>query len=267
MRRWIVPLLLPLVGATLVVAGVIYGGQALRWRLRHHDRYTVPFSEIDCIPPEGIDRARFLAEVRDQSGLPEALPVLDDDLPAHLSAAFRRNPWVEDVEEAKVVQGKQVQVRLRYRTPVLAVPLTGEMRCVDGTGVMLPKEASVAGLPVWRGPASVPPKHAGEVWGDGPLEAAAQVVGLLHDYQSTLHLAAARTANNEVTLTTVAGSRILWGHVEGKEKEGEAAASVKLERLLDHARGHGDLDHPDGPYEHDVRSADKARVRALRNDR
>jgi hypothetical protein len=251
----------------MVVASVIYGGQALRWRLRHHDRYTVPFSEIDCIPPDGVDRVRFLAEVRDQSGLPEALPVLDDELPARLKAAFGRNPWVEEVEEAKVVQGKQIRVRLRYRTPVMAVPIAERTCGVDSAGVLLPKEASLAGLPVWRGPVAVPPSQAGEVWGDGPLEAAAQVVGLLHPNQSSLHLAAARTANNEVTLTTPAGSRILWGHVQGKEKDGEAAASVKLDRLLDYARRHGDLDHPDGPFEHDVRPVDKARVRSLRNDR
>jgi hypothetical protein len=267
MRRWIVPLLLPLVGAALVLAGVIVGGQALRWRLRHHDRYTVAFSEIDCIPPDGVDRTRFLAEVRDQSGLPEALPVLDDDLPARLKTAFAHNPWVEKVEEAKVVQGKHVRVRLRYRTAVLAVPLAERTCGVDSAGVLLPKEVSLAGLPVWRGPVVMPPSHAGEVWGDGPLEAAAQVVSLLHSHQSSLHINAARTANNEVTLTTLAGSRILWGHVQGKENDGEAAASVKLDRLLDYARRQGDLDHPDGPIEHDVRNADKARARSLRSER
>jgi hypothetical protein len=104
----------------------------------------------------------------------------------------------------------------------------------------------------------------GAIWGDSPLEAAAQVAGTLQPHQDSLHLAAVLTTGGDVTLTTQFGSRILWGRPSGKEKNGEAGASVKVERLLGHCRKYGDLDHPDGPCEHDMRPADKARIRSLR---
>ena len=48
---------------------------------------------------------------------------------------------------------------------------------------------------------------------------------------------------------------MLWGHAPGAETADEAAAAQKLERLLSYCRRHGDLDHPQAPREHDVRSA------------
>jgi len=143
------------------------------------------------------------------------------------------------------------------------VPLADGVRAVDGQGVLLPATASAKGLPVWRGHASLPMGPAGSAWGDGPLEAAAHVVGELQPHQESLRLTAVLTTGGEVALTTLAGSHILWGRPPGKEKDGEARASVKVERLLEHCRQHGDLDHPNGPCEHDLRPADKAKVRSL----
>jgi hypothetical protein len=91
------------------------------------------------------------------------------------------------------------------------------------------------------------------------------VAGALQAHRDNLHLAAVLTTGGEVTLTTLTGSRILWGRPPGKEKDGEASAPVKVERLLEHCRKQGDLDHPNGPCEHDVRPADKAKVRSLRD--
>jgi hypothetical protein len=264
MRRWIVPVFLPLLGAALVLAGLIFGGQALRSLLKRHDRYTTAFADIDCPPPPGLGRPQFLAEVRQRADLPERLPVLDDELAMRLKTAFAVHPWVEDVEDVQVGRDRQIQVKVRYRLPALAVPLADGVRAVDGHGILLPATADTTGLPVWRGPSSLPAGKPGEAWGDPALEAAANVAGCLRPYQEKIHVAKTLTTAGEVLLTTQAGSRILWGRPPGKEKEGEAAASVKCDRLLDHCRNHGNLDHPDGPCEHDVRAAEKSRVRSLR---
>ncbi|HEY1861028.1 MAG TPA: hypothetical protein VGG61_11770 [Gemmataceae bacterium] len=264
MRRWIVPIVLPLLGVGLIVAAVIFGGKLLRAQLKEHERFSLAFTDIDCSPPEGVERSQFLAEVRKQTNLPERIALLDTDLPARLIEAFARHPWVETVEEVQVSRDRQVRVSLHYRVAALAVPLAEGVRAVDGQGVLLPSTASTKGLPVWRGPASLPMGPPGAIWGDSPLEAAAQVAGALHPYQDSLHLAAVLTTGGDVTLTTQFGSRILWGRPSGNEKNGEAGASVKVERLLGHCRKYGDLDHPDGPCEHDMRPADKARIRSLR---
>jgi hypothetical protein len=264
MKRWIVPIVLPVCGSALVLAGVILGGQALRARLRQHDRFTTAFAEIDCAAPDGMKREQFLEEVRKGADLPERLPVLDEELAGRLNAAFAKHPWVEDVEQVQIGRDRKIEIHLRHRTPVLAVPLADGTCAVDEHGVLLPANANVAGLPVWRGPSGLPAGKTGEHWGDAALEGAAEVVGVLRPHQEKMHLAATLTANGEVVITTSKGSRILWGRPPGKEKDGEAIASVKCERLLEYCRKNGDLDHPDGACEHDVRAAEKARVRSLR---
>jgi hypothetical protein len=264
MRRWIVPVFLPLLGAVLLLTGVILGGHALRSHLRQHERFNTAFADIDCPAPPGMERPQFLAEVRKRADLPERLPVLDEELADRLKTAFAQHPWVEEVEDAQVGRDRRIVVKLCFRAPVLAVPLADGVRTTDSHGVLLPPTAEATGLPVWRGHSALPGGKPGEAWGDPAVEAAAQVVGLLRPDQEKLHLAAALTTAGEVTLTTQAGSRILWGRPAGKEKEGDAPANVKRERLLEHCRKHGDLDHPDGPCEHDVRPPDKSRVRSLR---
>jgi hypothetical protein len=264
MKRWIVPIFLPFAGTAIVLSGVIIGGQALRSQLRQHDRYTTAFADIDCAPPEGTKQPQFLEEVRKKAALPDRLPVLDEELAGRLKAAFADHPWVEEVEQVQVGRDRKIEIHLRYRTPALAVPLADGIRAVDGHGILLPATANAAGLPVWRGPSALPAGKAGEQWGDTALEGAAQAAGLLRAHQEKMHLAAALTTNGEVVLTTKNGSRVLWGRPPGKEKDGEAMATVKCDRLLQHCRKNGDLDHPDGACEHDVRAADKARVRPLR---
>jgi hypothetical protein len=264
MKRWIVPIVLPVCGSALVLAGVILGGQALRARLRQHDRYTTAFADIECPTPVVMRREQFLEEVRKGADLPERLPVLDEGLADRLKAAFAKHPWVEQVEQVQIGRDRKIEIDLRFRTPALAVPLADGTCAVDAHGILLPANANVVGLPVWRGPSGLPAGKTGEYWGDAALEGTAEAVGVLRPYQERMHLAAALTANGEVVITTSNGSRVLWGRPPGKEKDGEAIAPVKCERLLEYCRKNGDLDHPDGACEYDVRGAEKARVRSLR---
>jgi hypothetical protein len=190
--------------------------------------------------------------------------VLDDDLPARLAEAFAHHPWVERVEEVTVLPSRRVEARLIYRVPVLAVPQTGAIRCVDGQGILLPADALADGLPIWRGPASTPHGTVGSSWGDSGLEAAARTLAALRPHRDRLAWRAVLTAGGEVVLTTPGGSRVLWGRPPGREPAGEASAALKMDRLLDYARRFGDLDRPDGVCEHDVRPAAKAIVQPLR---
>ncbi|HEX5272439.1 MAG TPA: hypothetical protein VFW33_18205, partial [Gemmataceae bacterium] len=96
-------LLVPVVGAGLVVLGLIAVGRAARDQLREHRNYTLSVCDIDCPAPPGMTRPEFLTEVRYVGRLPDRLRALDDDTAARLAAAFAQHPWVESVEEVRVL--------------------------------------------------------------------------------------------------------------------------------------------------------------------
>lgn len=156
-------------------AGLILLGQWALDQVRSRDRYYLAFLDIDVDPPPGMERLAFLDEVQYEPGaitasLPDRLNLLDDDLKDRLARTFAKHPWVAEVEEVRLVPPRDVQVRLIYRKPVLAVPMGKIMRAVDGEGILLPPQADTRGLPVFSGKASSPAGPAGTPWGDPAVE-------------------------------------------------------------------------------------------------
>jgi hypothetical protein len=174
MGRWLWRSIALVVVVAACVAGVIWLGQWALEQIRTQDRYLVPFADIDCDAPEGMQRGDFLIEVEYSSRLPERLNVLDEDLPAQLEKGFAHHPWVEKVQGVTVAPPRHVAVRLLFRTPVLAVRTGDELRAVDGDGILLPKSASTSGLPIYAGDAHPPRGPAGTYWGDSDVERAAR---------------------------------------------------------------------------------------------
>lgn len=254
-QKWLVQGVAPLLAALLVLAGVVALGHWTQGRLREQERSTLPFSAIDCPSPSGLNRAAFLEQVRQRSKLPECLDVYDSRLAEQLAPVFAAHPLVESVEHVVVKPPRQVRVDLVYRTPVLAIARGQQVWVVDGQGVLLPAEAQ--GLPVLLGSRATPPVEVGLRWDDEGVQAVAHTAAFLARQQEHLHLTTAEWTEHGVILSTAIGSRVYWGHAPGKETAGEPSAARKLERLLHHFRVHGDLDHPDGPCEHDVRREEK----------
>lgn len=170
-------LVVAVVGAGLVLFGVIALGKAARDRLRRDERYTLTFADIECPSPPGMGRDEFLPEVQYLGRLPDRLPALDDQTPARLADAFALHPWVEKVEEVRVVPPDRACVRLAFRTPALAVPQPDGVRVVDAGGILLPPGAPSEGLPVFGGAAAPPAGLAGQPWGDPAVTAAAAAAG------------------------------------------------------------------------------------------
>jgi hypothetical protein len=274
-----------LVGLGLFLLAVVLVGKFTRQGIRDQSRYGVAFADIDCLPPKGERRGEFLAEVQYLAGMPDRLQVLDPELRSRLADAFGRHPWVERVEQVAVLAPKEVQVRLTYRTPVLAVlsverpevqHATGEIpagssvpnkgsasgRAVDGQGVLLPVTAKLGGLPVlWK--KTLPAGPSGTPWGDAGVEAAARTAALLRPYQSQLQPETFAVTGSELEWLTSSGSRILWGRPPGQELAREAPAATKVERLLQFCKQKGSLGSPGEPFEHDVRPRDRAIHRPL----
>jgi hypothetical protein len=172
--RWLMRSALLVVLVALFLAGVIWLGGWAQTQIHDQPRYQVSLADIDCDVPEGMERKAFIDEVQYHSRLPDRVNVLDDDLPEQLGAAFIRHPWVDKVENVHVTPPRHVTVRLRFRTPVLAVQWDGELRAVDGAGILLPKNASTRGLPIYDGVPQRPRGPAGTHWGDTDLERAAR---------------------------------------------------------------------------------------------
>jgi hypothetical protein len=278
--KWLLTWLTPLLCVGLVLLGLIVLGKLAHDHLRGLDRYAIRFTDIDCAPPPGASREDFLGEVQYVSSMPDRLHVLDADLPARLSDAFARHPWVEQVERVEIVPPRNVRVRLVYRTPVLAVPVpesaachcdwidlrgsTGQKqrsqrgRAVDGRGILLPPKAVSADLPVLYGKVAPPAGPAGTPWGDPGVEAAARIAALLRPHRDRFHFDDVEvTAGGAVLSNGPHTTHIVWGQPPGKEPAGEAPAASKVQRLLTDEQLTRDLDPRGVPYEYDLRPRDR----------
>jgi hypothetical protein len=162
-----------MLGAASVLLVLIMLSRQARDRLRPEDRYQMAFTAIECVPPQDQDRLDFLAEVQYLANLPDNLPLLDAHLCERLAEGFARHPWVERVEEVRL-EASRVEVRLRYRTAVLAVKTAGRLRAVESHGVLLPVSARTDELPLFPATAAPPAGPAGTPWGDPQVESAAR---------------------------------------------------------------------------------------------
>ncbi len=167
---WLLPILVPLTAVVGVLFGVIVLGRLAREHLG--EKGKVDFAAIECAAPLGLSRAEFLGEVQYLAGLPDRLEP-SDDLVKKLFAAFVRHPWVAEVQGIKISPEQQVRIRLRFRTPVLAVEQSGTKRAVDETGFRLPEAAPTEGLPVLHQSGA-----AGTAWDDDEVKAAARRASL-----------------------------------------------------------------------------------------
>lgn len=168
--RWLPQALVLVLMVGAFLAGLIFLGQWGLEQLRGRERYLVPFADIECSPPPGMDRREFLDEVQYHARLPDRIGLLDEDLPRKLSDAFSRHPWVEKVQAVSLKPPRHIEMTLSYRRPVLAVRAGDSVIAVDGFGVRLPKNAPTAGLPVYEGAAAPPKGPAGSKWGDPGVE-------------------------------------------------------------------------------------------------
>lgn len=162
------------------VAGIAWVGDRAGEQVSDRSRYTIRVADIRCDAPPGTDRASFLTEVRYLANLPETVQVVDPALRGTLFQAFARHPWVADVVAVAVEADGTVSVQLKFRTPVLAVRVSGETdpRVVAKSGVLLPPSAPATGLPLLVTKVLPPTRPAGEVWPDPTVTRAAELAEL-----------------------------------------------------------------------------------------
>lgn len=170
--RPIIAVLVTLGVAAALLFGLSRLGDEARRNIGPRERYTVRFADIRCDSPPGTTRDTFLTEVRYAANAEATFQSLDPDLGAKLTAAFAAHPWVAGVEGVVVEPPDVVTVKLTYRTPVLAIGA----RAVDAKGILLPPEATTAGLPELLKASPLPPEAtAGKPWPDDIVVRAAPV--------------------------------------------------------------------------------------------
>lgn len=248
MRGWAGRCLLLAAALTSLLLVLFWTSQKTRQHIFFSDRYTLDFAAIDCPTPAERPHDIFLTEVQYLSDLPDRLHLLEDGLADRLAAAFARHPWVEKVERVEITARRQVRVELVFRTPQLLVVLaesksrtkTGSAFAVDGDGVLLPADAVQAGLPTLRGVHKPPAGPAGTAWEDGAVEAAARTAHFLRSHQAVFKIDEIEVTDDGVLLTVARADsprpalRVIWGSPPGKEKDAEAGAQLKVDRLLEY---------------------------------
>jgi hypothetical protein len=158
-----------------LVGGLAWLGGRAGQSVANRPRYTIPFADLKCDAPPGLDRATFLGEVRYLANLPDTVQSVDPALPATLSAAFAMHPWVAAVTGVTAGPDGAVTVGLTFRQPVLVVSVHGEgPRLVDATGVLLPVAPTPTGVTVLVGEVLPPTVPAGAVWPDPIVKRAAE---------------------------------------------------------------------------------------------
>jgi len=238
--KWLLPVLLPLIGVLLLLAGLFHLGWLARTQLQGDPRYQTAFADIQCQPPPGLARADFLNEVQFLAQWPDQVSLLDPRLVPRLVETFLRHPWVRSVQRVEVLPTRQVRILLVYRTPVLAVRQGSQVRVVDGSGILLPTTAATPDLPLYQAAAPLPQGPPGTLWGDSGLAATAHTLEYVQAAIGGLRLVAATTTSHgDVVLTAASGLLIFWGRPPGAEEASEPTAQSKCQRLQQHLQQAG----------------------------
>lgn len=202
--------------------------------------YQVPFDRIEVSPPRGMGKDAFLAEVRFLAGGADTLSLLDRDLPARLSAAFRAHPWVAEVRSVAASPGSGVKVALKFREPVMRVADPGGKteRLVDPSAILLPRLEGARGWPLLETEPERGPAPPGQPWPSQVVKEAARLAGILASGNFSGQVTSLRRAGIDWTIGTPKGN-VRWGRGPGLEVAGEPAPAEKVAALAAWLAGSG----------------------------
>ncbi len=268
---------LPLSAVAVAVSVVMFWPQIVERvpDLSRRPEYQLPWSQVLISTPGRWVPREMAAQVRQMSGLPDPLPLLDETLTERLALAFAQHPWVAEVRSVAKTGPRSLRVDVTYRKPVLMVRTKRGLYPVDHDGVLLPPSDFVPvdaeRFPIAEGVRSVPGGPAGTAWGDQAVRGAARLAEvLIRPEEQTSAWERSRMAAiqilepsrpaeslEQVTLgvTTSTGSQIVWGRPPGADSL-EPTVEQKLLRLEKYLPEHGENERSRSPVRLDVRQWD-----------
>ena len=267
---------LPLLLGLVLLSGLLVYGPRLPGylpNLDQHQDFQLSASQIQLhpAPPRGVP-ADLVGRVLEDARLNSKQSLLNEELVAKIGRAFLENAWVEKVTKVTKSIPARVDIDLVYRVPVAMVQVSEGFLPVDAHGVLLPPmdftTEDVARYPRLVGDLPPPRGKPGEAWGEPAIAGAAKLAKTLLPHWQEFQLAAIivphQPANQPQSsdrsleeivfeLSTVGGSRILWGRAPGVVYPGEFTPEQKIGRLEEALYRWGSFDKPDGPYVIDIR--------------
>lgn len=180
----------------------------------------------------------------------QGLSLLDQQATTKIASAFSLHPWVRKVIGVRKLPGGEIDVRLRYRSPVAMVhvykPDPSDDRSyffpIDGEGVLLPTTefttSETRNYLYIEVPGVYTTNPVGSPFGDARVEAAARLAEYLSPFRDEIGIRSIGVYGDprqmeipQLELVTPDDSRIFWGSPPGVEPPGEATAKMKLKRL------------------------------------
>jgi len=242
-----IPHVFKAVVALLLVSAFLVGVQGAENRLRRMDSFDIDPAcmKIQEMPP-WLD-PDWAQTIRNPFMGRSHVNLFEPDLASKLYNAYRESPWIEGVCAVRKEFPDRLKIRIRIRTPLVAVPFGKKYMLVDGHGVLLPRcfsEVPDFGFPlrVVEGVTAAPPE-AGSVWDSAPLRAGLQVAA---DLTATKKKAFERIVRIDVSLVkegpvrgrteillfcAEGGGYIEWGSAPGHREGLEIPVDKKLENL------------------------------------
>jgi hypothetical protein len=249
--------------------------------LNQRAEYLIATEEIEITPPAKWVPKDLIQQVIEQSGLPNTVWILEEDLNSRLAQAFGRHPWVEALVEIRISKPARIEVELIYRKPVAMIEVPDGMYPVTADSFLLPPKdfsgRDVKFFPVIRNAQSRPQGPAGTPWGDVAVAGAARLASVLESRWRefdliAIHIPPPGEANLTLDdliydLTTSGGSRIIWGRAPGSNYPGELSTEQKIGKLKKYLSDFESFENPNGPYEIDIRHWQDTSRRPLTSNR
>ena len=248
------------IGLLLVIATATFAWAWARWgsEVARHPRFSVSIEKIQTPPQPTWIQSNVIEEVVRDGNL-ENLSLLDHSTALKVDRAFALHRWVRRVERVDKQSSRRLIVQLLYRRPAIMVKADPDgFWPVETEGYLLPpnefSELQTRDFLHVRGVTPQPAGGVGTPYGDERVNAAARIALALDEVWKDLELYAIepRAANRAAVyssavtyeLVTRKGTRIVWGNPPEKERQAEASAADKVQRLVEYAQRHGSLDGP-----------------------
>jgi len=216
----------------------------------------------------------LVEQVIRKANLPDEVSVLEPDLGKRIAEAFEQHAWVTKPVRVEVTVPARIEVSFEYREPVAMVQISDGYYPIDFDGILLPPRdfppSELDHYPRISGMGTTPLNGVGSSWGDARVIGAARLAAVLAPYWTeweleTIHVPKRLEANQkyedlEFTVTTISGSRILWGRPPGHGHPLEITEEQKIGRLQDFLARSKSFD---GPWEVNINHLMEISYRAL----
>lgn len=213
-------------------------------------------ADVRLVPEPPYPLAALMEEVKRLGRLPDPLPAeLGPNFPS-LADALAKHPWIAAVEEFRHLRADDVEIAVRWRTPLLEFEQAGQRFFLSQDRIALPWREGLKETPLRVVGLKLPPKLVGGERLDPPalaeiLAAESALRGEWQAWKLTGIEVEPDAATPTLGFRTAGGSLIVWRTLGRREQE--VSEEDKKHRLRRYLQEYGSFEMPNGPYLLDAR--------------